>query len=137
MGEAEGLGNPCAIIASPCGTGTIAASATQPRTTRQRTYGGERMAFPTRFPKVGHGSAHFNERTGMCSHQTPPWERVVTHVGGCQASKAPLRIPPFIPSWNLSCNPYAKTEWPWLAAEQVDELLDFYHAVHHFGQVAA
>jgi hypothetical protein len=53
MGEAEGLGDPCAIIATPFGNGTLAARATQHRTTRQREDGGERMAFPTRFPKVG------------------------------------------------------------------------------------
>jgi hypothetical protein len=52
------------------------------------------MAFPTRFPKVGHGSEHFNERTGMCYHQTPPWERVVTHVGDARQAKSHLEHNP-------------------------------------------
>jgi hypothetical protein len=36
MGEAEGLGDPCAIMASPCGNGTRARRATPQRPTRQR-----------------------------------------------------------------------------------------------------
>ena len=39
MGEAESLRDPRAIIASPFGDGTLAASATQHRTTRQCEYG--------------------------------------------------------------------------------------------------
>ena len=38
MGEAEGLREACAIMASPFGHGTIAAIATQHGTTRQREY---------------------------------------------------------------------------------------------------
>src|SRR5262249_47306041 len=38
------------------------------------------MAFATRLTKIGYHSEHFNERTWMCYHQAPPWERVVAHV---------------------------------------------------------
>jgi hypothetical protein len=40
VSEAKRLRDPCAIITSPFGDGTIAARATQPRTTRQREDGG-------------------------------------------------------------------------------------------------
>ena len=40
VGEAEGVGEPRTIIASPFGHGTLAAIATQHRTTRQSEYGG-------------------------------------------------------------------------------------------------
>src|SRR5712691_1085804 len=52
------------------------------------------MAFPTRLPKVGHGSEHFNERTWMCYHQTPPWERVVAYVGDAEQAKPHLEHNP-------------------------------------------
>src|SRR2546426_590112 len=48
------------------------------------------MAFPTRLTKVGHGGEHFNERTGVCYHQTLPWERGVAHVGGAGQAKSHL-----------------------------------------------
>ena len=94
MGEAERLRDPCAIIAPPCGDGALAARATQHRTTRQREDGRERMAFAPRFTKVGQGSKHFNERTWMCYHQTPPWERVVAHVGDAGQAKPHLEHNP-------------------------------------------
>src|SRR2546429_5037589 len=52
------------------------------------------MAFTTRLTKVGHGSEHFNERTGMCYHQTPPWERVVGHVRDAGQAKPHLEHNP-------------------------------------------
>src|SRR2546427_5841787 len=52
------------------------------------------MAFPTRLTKVGHGGEHFNERTGMCYHQTLPWERVVAHVGDAGQAKSHLEHNP-------------------------------------------
>src|SRR5437867_2174588 len=52
------------------------------------------MAFPTRLTKVGHGSEHGNERTWMCYHQTPPWERVVAHVGDAGQAKPHLEHNP-------------------------------------------
>src|SRR4030095_10201051 len=52
------------------------------------------MAFPTRLTKVGYSSEHFNERTGMCYHQTPPWERVVAYVGDARQAKAHLEHNP-------------------------------------------
>src|SRR5712691_3944910 len=51
VGEAERLSDPRAIIPSPCGDGALAARATQHRTTRQGTYGAERMTFATRLTK--------------------------------------------------------------------------------------
>src|SRR5262245_21053812 len=42
MGEAEGLGDPRALIASPFGNGTIDSVVSQNRNTRQREYGCER-----------------------------------------------------------------------------------------------
>jgi hypothetical protein len=50
MGQAEGVGAPRPIMASPCGDGTRAAGATHHRATRQREDGGERRALPTRLP---------------------------------------------------------------------------------------
>src|SRR6266516_5489385 len=52
------------------------------------------MAFTTRLTKVGHGSEHFDERTGMCYHQTPPWERVVGHVRDAGQAKPHLEHNP-------------------------------------------
>src|SRR5256885_15471262 len=52
------------------------------------------MAFTTRLTKVEHGSEHFNERTGMCYHQTPPWERVVGHVRDAGQAKPHLEHNP-------------------------------------------
>src|SRR4029434_5635425 len=52
------------------------------------------MAFPTRLTKVGYSSEHFNERTGMCYHQTPPWERVVAYVGDARQAKPHLEHSP-------------------------------------------
>src|SRR5678815_1995597 len=52
------------------------------------------MAFPTRLTKVGYSSEHFNERTGMCYHQTPPWERVVAYVGDARQAKPHLEHNP-------------------------------------------
>src|SRR5947209_17047560 len=52
------------------------------------------MALTTRLTKVGHGSEHFNERTGMCYHQTPPWERVVGHVRDAGQAKPHLEHNP-------------------------------------------
>src|SRR5215471_1661344 len=40
VGEAQGLRDVCAVVASPFGDGTIAARATQQRTARQREDGG-------------------------------------------------------------------------------------------------
>src|SRR5262249_31330878 len=70
------------------------------------------MAFATRLPKVRDHSEDFNERTWMCYHQAPPLVRVVAHVGGCRASKAPPQTQPFIASGSLLCNPSTKTECP-------------------------
>jgi hypothetical protein len=81
VGEAERLRDACAIMASPCGDGTLGAHATQHRTTRQREDGGSRMALATRLPQVGYGREHFNERMGRCYHQAPPLVRVVAQVG--------------------------------------------------------
>src|SRR5712691_11160472 len=52
------------------------------------------MAFPTRHTKVGDCREHFNERTGMCYHQTPPWERVVAYVGDAEQAKPHLEHNP-------------------------------------------
>src|SRR5256885_15052422 len=52
------------------------------------------MAFTTRLTKVEHGSEHFNERTRMCYHQTPPWERVVGHVRDAGQAKPHLEHNP-------------------------------------------
>jgi hypothetical protein len=79
--EAQRLRQPGTIIAAPGGDGTLAAIPTQHRPTRQRQDGGEWMAFPTRLTKIGDGSEHCNERTGMCSHQAPPLVRGVAQVG--------------------------------------------------------
>ena len=84
VGEAQGLRDPCAVVASPCGDGTLAARATPQRAPRQRADGGERMPFPLWLPKVGHGSEHGNERTWMCSHQAPPLVRVGAQVGDAE-----------------------------------------------------
>src|SRR5207248_6471487 len=52
------------------------------------------MAFTTRLTKVGHGSEHFNERTGMCYHAAPPLERVVGHVRDAGQAKPHLEHNP-------------------------------------------
>src|SRR2546427_9282898 len=52
------------------------------------------MAFPTRLPKVGHGSEHCNERTWMCYHQAPPLAKVVAHVGDARRAKPHLEHNP-------------------------------------------
>lgn len=75
------------------------------------------MAFPTRLTKVGYSSEHFNERTGMCYHQTPPWERVVAYVGDARQAKPHLEHNPLsllgvrhaIPMRKL--NDPGKTRW--------------------------
>src|SRR5215470_18606701 len=110
VGEAQSLRDPHTVIAAPFGNCAIAARATQHRTARQREDGGERMAFATRLPTVREHREHFNERTWLCYHQAPPLVRVVAHVEGCRASKAPPRTQPFIASGNLSCNTSTKTE---------------------------
>ena len=102
MGEAESLRDPRAIIASPFGDGTLAARATQHRTTCQSAYGRERMAFATGLTKVGHRSEHFNERTWMCYHQAPPVKRVVAHVGDAGQAKPHLEPNPL--SLLRACN---------------------------------
>ena len=38
------------------------------------------MTFATCLTKVRDRSEHFDERPGLCYHQTPPSERVVVHV---------------------------------------------------------
>src|SRR5215468_6291873 len=78
------------------------------------------MAFPTWLPKVRYHREHFNKRTRLCYHQAPPLVRVVVHVGGCRASKAPPQTQPFIASGNLSCNASTKTEWPCPPALSLD-----------------
>src|SRR4029434_3136178 len=80
VGEAECPSDPCAIIPAPCGDGTIAASATQHRTTRQSKYGASRLTFATRLTKVGYGREHFDQRTWMCYHEFLLSEGVVTQV---------------------------------------------------------
>ena len=52
------------------------------------------MAFATRLPKVGYRREHFNERTWMCYHQAPPWERVVAQVGDAGQAKPHLEHNP-------------------------------------------
>jgi hypothetical protein len=81
VGAAEGLRDPWAIMAAPCGHRAITARATQQRTARQGADGGSRMAFPTRLAHVRNHRKHCNARTRMCSHQAPPLARVVAHVG--------------------------------------------------------
>ena len=81
VGAAEGLRDPWAIIAAPCGNRALAARATQQRTARQGADGRSRMAFPTWLPKVRDHGKHCKARTGMCSHQAPPLVRVVAPVG--------------------------------------------------------
>src|SRR6266446_7844647 len=50
--EAEGVSDIGAVVASPCGDGTVAPGATQHGAARQGEDRGERMAFATRLAKV-------------------------------------------------------------------------------------
>src|SRR3954447_13337100 len=52
------------------------------------------MTFATWLTKVRHRSEHFDERTWMCSHQAPPSERVVMHVGDAGQTKSHLEHNP-------------------------------------------
>src|SRR4051794_37047362 len=52
------------------------------------------MTFATWLTKVRHRSEHFDERTWMCSHQAPPSERVVMHVGEAGQTKSHLEHNP-------------------------------------------
>src|SRR5712692_5585270 len=70
------------------------------------------MAFPTRLPKVGHGSEHFNERTWMCYHQTPPWERAVAYVGDAEQAKPHLEHNPLSLLGVCNATPMRKLDDP-------------------------
>src|SRR6266446_3925978 len=94
VGEAQGLRDPHAVMASPCGKSALAASATPHRTARQSEDGCSRMAFATRLPNVRDHSEHFNERTWICYHQAPPLVRVVAHVGDAGQAKPHLEHNP-------------------------------------------
>ena len=89
-------------VASPFGDGTIAARATQHRTTCQSEYGGYRVAFATCLTTVGHRSEYFNERPWMCYHEAPPVARVAAHGGDAGRAKSHLEHNPL-----SSREPYA------------------------------
>src|SRR5712691_4962031 len=76
------------------------------------------MAFPTRLPKVGPGSEHFNERTWMCYHQTPPWERVVAYVGDAEQAKPHLEHNPLSLLGVCNATPMRKLNDPALLGER-------------------
>jgi hypothetical protein len=94
VGEAEGLRDPCAIMASPCGHSALAARATPHRTARQCDDGGSRRALTTRLAHVRKHRQHCNERTWMCYHQVPPLVRVGAHVGDARQAKSHLEHHP-------------------------------------------
>ena len=117
VGKAEGLGESRPIIASPCGHGTLAAIATQHRTTRQSEDGTERMPFATRLTKVRDRSEHFDERTGMCYHQAPPTERVVVHVRDAGQAKPHLEHNPLSLLGACYATPRRKLGYPLKAGQ--------------------
>jgi len=109
-GEAERLCAPRALMASPCGPGTGAASATHQGTTGQGEEGGARMACAPWLPTIGDGSAHGDQRPGMCSHQGLPAAR-----GGTRGRDAGQAQPhgehnPFSLDCSLIGHPCMKTE---------------------------
>jgi hypothetical protein len=112
MGEAESLRDACAIMASPVGDGTITASTTEPRTTRQREDGRSRMPCATRLPNVGDRRAYCNARTWMCSHQTPPLERGVAQVWEAEQATPHLEHHPLSPLGVCHAIPLRKLNGP-------------------------
>jgi hypothetical protein len=80
VGKAQRLGNTAAVIAPPFGDGAIAAIATQHRTTGQREYSGQGMAFAPMAAKVWNLGEDLDEGLRLCYHDGPPAERVLVHV---------------------------------------------------------
>jgi len=66
--KAQRLGNPSAVIASPCGDGALATIATQHRTTGQRKNGGQGMAFALTAAKVWDRGEDLDEGLRLCYH---------------------------------------------------------------------
>ena len=80
VGKAQRLGDTVAVIAPPFGDGAIAARATQHRTTGQREYSGQGMAFAPMAAKVWNLGEDLDEGLRLCYHDGPPAERVLVHV---------------------------------------------------------
>src|SRR5215471_11101429 len=72
VGKAQRLGDLSAIIVPPCSTGTIAAVATQHRTTGQREHGRQGMASAPTAAKVWNLGEDLNEGLQLCYHTSPP-----------------------------------------------------------------
>src|SRR5262245_16887389 len=86
------------------------------------------MAFPTRLTKVGYSSAHCNERTGMCYHQTPPWERGVADVGDARQAQPHLEHNPLSLLGVRHAIPMRKLNDPANAASGIDTALGVFWA---------
>jgi hypothetical protein len=86
------------------------------------------MAFATRLPKVRDQSEHFNERTWMCYHQAPPWERVVAQVGDAGQAKPHLEHNPLSRIGVCHAIPIRKLNGP--GREVMGKMFDY--TVHMF-----
>src|SRR5215813_9023413 len=69
MREAQSVRDRTAVVASPCGDGTLAAGATQHGAARQSENSGERMAFATRLAHVRDVREDLDERTRLWYHE--------------------------------------------------------------------
>src|SRR3982751_4922467 len=85
------------------------------------------MAFPTRLTKVGDCREHFNERTGMCYHQTPPWVRVVAHVGDAGQAKPHLEHNPLSLLGTCHAMPLRKLKDPAPCVCPMQAMIPFAH----------
>src|SRR5262245_41850008 len=70
------------------------------------------MAFAARLPKVRDHREHFNERTWMCYHETPPLVRVVAHVGDAGQATPHLEHNPLSLLGACSATPIRKLNDP-------------------------
>src|SRR5262249_34941381 len=89
------------------------------------------MAFATRLTKIGYHSEHFNERTWMCYHQAPPWERVVAHVRDAGQAKPHREHNPLSLLGACNATPIRKLNDPGRVQAVLDKRLGRYGLTLH------
>jgi len=80
------------------------------------------MTFATCLTKVRDRSEHFDERPGLCYHQTPPSERVVVHVRDAGQATHHLEHNPLSLLRTCYTTPGRKLNDPALGECDLDEL---------------